>query len=143
MSRATLRRVLSFGLLAALLVMPWPLDTACAGCAGVLEVEGSTMSLVSPGESFTVVGQGFTEGCDDNGDAGLSCGVQAYERPLQDIELRLVRGTATTSLGTEDARKEGDNYGLVTWTVEIPADAPPGRVTLEAGGASLQLRVAP
>jgi hypothetical protein len=130
---------LSMGL-SVLAVAPLPSTPAAAGCAGPqLSVGGDFGGRDSPvtlhrGEEVTVDGRYFVDGCDDTGggDAfGCSEDEPEPEIPVEDARLELLESDASEDglvLGEADA----DDAGRVSWTVNVPADAPLGRGVLRA-----------
>ncbi|MSW71418.1 MAG: hypothetical protein F2829_15335 [Actinobacteria bacterium] len=133
-------------LVAVVVLVPLPVDSASADCAtGVLQFDdGRTQLSVVPGEVVTLTSAGYVKGCDDGGDRDVGCSAPLHERPREDIELRLRQGGEERPLATVDAQNEGDDVGLVSWTVTIPVDAIAGRATfVPDGGQPLTVRVVP
>ena len=92
-----------------------------------------------------VTGEFFHTGCNDTKTCGPGCGrgncTRAdEERPLQDVQLRLVQGDRSWPLGEADAT--GPRHAT-EWTVELPFAALPGPARLETGppGTSAVLEV--
>lgn len=139
--------------LAALLVVlagiafaPLPGQPAAASCAAPsLDVErGAVLEIGAP---TTVEGRYFSDGCRDSMGCTSTFGCSSCEyddpepTPTQDIELTLVQGGRSWSLGTVDAAA-GDPFGTASWEVVIPAQARPGHARLEAGDAQpVQIRL--
>lgn len=143
MHRSSRRTALAAVLLGGFVVLPLPGDAASADCiAGVPRFEdGREPPLVTRGETFTIVGDGYVQGCDDGGDS-LGCGTPMHERPAEDVVLELHQRGETWRLATANAENDGDAVGHVSWTVTVPADAIPGRATLRAdGGSALEVRI--
>ena len=133
--------VLTFGLL---VFVPLPGGGASASCAtSLLRFEdGRTDARVAPGETVTVTGLGYVEGCDDGGDGDFGCAPPEHEQPREGIELWLRQAGEQRLLGTADARTVGDDFGRVSWSFAIPADAAVGRATLlPDGGESLAIHI--
>jgi hypothetical protein len=136
------RRLLGFGVLVALASIPIPQQSAVAACAPGLRIDRKLdIGMVAQGETITVVGSGYVQGCNDGGDPTPACGAPLYERPKEDIELRLSQDSDEVLLGVADATKVDDDFGRVTWTVTIPATADVGRAVLKADGAALRVKI--
>jgi len=107
--------------------------------------EGETVTAVKVrrGEVFTVEGSYFLTGeCDDTGGGSAGCardddGFSAPSEPAKDVELRLVQGDRSWSLGTSDATPQGS----IMWNVTVPPGAAPGPGVLHAFGADFGVRV--
>lgn len=133
-------------LVAVVVLVPLPVGSASADCAtGILQFDdGRTQLSVVPGEVVTLTSAGYVKGCDDGGDPDVGCSAPLHEQPREDIELRLRQGGEERPLATVDAQNEGDDVGLVSWTVTIPVDAIAGRATfVPDGGQPLTVRVVP
>ena len=133
--------VLALGLL---VLVPLPGDGAAADCATPLLrfADGRTDARVAPGETVTVTGAGYVEGCDDGGDPDFACAPPLHEQPSEGVELWLRQSGEQRLLGTADARNVGDDLGRVSWSFVVPADAAEGRATLlPHGGAPLAIHV--
>ncbi len=136
------RRSLALGALLALVFVPMPQDAAVAACVAGLQLEQELdVGMVAQGETITVVGEGYVQGCDDGGDPGVGCGAPLYERPKEDVELRLAQDANEVLLGVADAEQVDGDFGHVRWTVTIPADAAIGRAVLKADGAALRIKI--
>lgn len=143
--------------LAGLAVLPLPQTPASASCATPrLSIEGVESGRARPalmvGESVTVLGRGFVDGCDDTGSSStFGCsGDDGSEpsAPLEDVELVALQGQPTpeqTPLATADAGSaEDDRLGWVTWTFVVPATLTPGPATLTTvGSEALRVRIVP
>jgi hypothetical protein len=123
--------------LLGLVSMPFPEQGAAASCAApYLNTEDK--SVLQRGTTATVEGRAFVDGCQDIGSCseqfGCShCDYGEEEKPLTDVPLTLVQGERRWHLGEANAGKASDNHlGWVTWVVNIPEDAEPGRARLVA-----------
>lgn len=136
----------TFGLvtLAAVVTVPLPIHSASAACAtSLLQFEdGRTSPNIARGETVTLFANGYVEGCGDGGDANFGCGSPKWEEPRRDVVLTLRQRGAGRALETADARKEGDEFGHISWTVTIPDDIEAGTATLVPdGGEPLQVQI--
>lgn len=136
------RPLVALGALVALASVPMPQHAAVAACVTGLQFDGEPdRRVVAPGETVTLSGAGYVEGCDDGGDPHMGCGAPLHERPRQDVELSLSQGSDEVVLAVADAEKVGDDFGHVSWIVTIPADVSLGRAVLSADGAELDIRI--
>lgn len=91
--------------------------------------------LARPGDTITITGEGFGEGCDDTpGDGGCFGGPAEQSDPYEDIpiDIRSKGGSRKKiSLQVVDARANG------TFRVQINIpDLSPGRYGITAGGSN-------
>lgn len=143
-------RLPAASLLVGLTFIPFPEPSTALSCAEAvqrLKVEGVTAKPVPlhRGDEVTVVGGGFTKGCDDNRDASaFGCsGDDEADGPtaMVDVELVILRGRQVahqTSLSTSNAQDA--ETGRIIWTFTLPADYPLGPAFLKTEG-SRALRV--
>ena len=145
--------VLAASVLASVAVLglftPSASEASCAGPALALGDASSRTPgpapLVPRRTSVQVTGEFFHSGCNDYstcrpGCLRSTCTTANEERPLQDVQLRLIQGDRSWPLGEADAT--GPRHATA-WTVELPATARPGPARLEAGpprpGARLEV----
>jgi hypothetical protein len=125
-------------LLAALLLglafAPIPQPPAAASCVGpTIRTEGLDLRR---GESATIAGESFVDGCRDTMTCSgiLGCSRCEYTdpppQPMRDVALRLEQGRRSWTLGTVDA----DDAGEVAWVIVVPEDARPGPARLVVDG---------
>lgn len=148
MPRPRTGAAVGLAVLAALASVPLPRDPAAASCAapGLTFRDGREQPRVTPGETVTLISDGYVDGCNDGGETGppFGCGTPAWEQPTQDVELRFRQPGRMETLATADAENVGDELGHISWTVTIPADAAAGHgVLVPDGGERLRIRVAP
>lgn len=128
------------------LITPLALSASCVGPSLSVEppIEPPRMTpaaaIVVRGESSTVYGEWFRDGCNDTGVSGCGVRVQDPESPLTDLELRLRQGDQSWPLGTADAGDRAVHYA-VTWVFTVPDQARPGAATLETDAAELYVQV--
>lgn len=149
-------RMLAAGFAALALVAPtWsaPAPAAASCAAPDLRLEGGRWSdggrpVVVAGAELVVEGRRFAS-CDDTGQVEvglLGCSRQApLDPPVAgtDLELVLVQGGRTWSLGRADAVDQGSDLGAVRWSVRTPAAARPGPARLQVEASEpLPVRVA-
>lgn len=147
------RNLVALTVMLVLSLAPYPQAPASASCAApVLSIDEVEVArpVLHRGERIVVTGQGFVEGCDDQGDQSVfGCsGDDALdsETPLSDVELVLLYGGPTmtqTPLGVADAGVTDGAPGAISWTVTIPNDQPLGRAVLKTEGSEpLPVRIA-
>lgn len=132
------------------LVATSPVTASCAGPA--LDVAGAEVRydptgasrpvgvLARPDGPLVVTGTTFTDGtCNDTPDtSGCEPPRQAAPpQPARGVELRLTQDGQTWRLAVADA----DRDSAVRWRVDLPPELRPGRATLTAGTAHLELDV--
>ena len=138
-----MRRGCSFlmaGLL-GLVVAPLPVGPAVASCTGSSLADVGRLVLRA-GDTASVQGRGFVDGCRDTQSCSGVGGCQRCEydeppeQPHQDVGLELRQDGRSWLLDTADAgTAEDQQLGWVTWTFEVPAGVDPGRARLVADGA--------
>jgi hypothetical protein len=126
-------------LLAVLLgvsLAPYPAPPATASCVGPYLKDAEDLVL-HRGDTVTVHGRAFAEGCRDTMTCSgwLGCDHCEYNdpppQPMTDVALVLRQRGRTWTLATADARTAEDNQlGWATWTFELPDDVQPGRARL-------------
>ena len=132
--------LLLVGLLAVVLA-PFPAAPVSASCAGA-SFEGIDRLVLVRGETATVEGRHFVDGCRDTMSCSGVGGCQSCEYdeppevPMQDVVLELRQDGRSWRLGTADAgTAEEQRLGHVTWTVALPDGVQPGRARLVADTA--------
>ncbi|GEP32447.1 hypothetical protein NSZ01_02150 [Nocardioides szechwanensis] len=124
--------------LLGLAAAPFPQAPASASCAAPY-LEITEPLVLERGADVVIEGRAFTEGCRDSMScsAGFGCDDCEYDdpppAPLEDVELRLVQGDRSWTLGITDAETaETDHQGWVTWSFDVPLAAEPGPARLVA-----------
>ncbi|WP_243056260.1 hypothetical protein [Nocardioides sp. SR21] len=120
--------------MALLVIAPFPEAPASASCAApyLMDAEGRVLQR---GATTTVEGRAFVNGCQDSMSCSAGCHACEYdsppETPIEDVRLQLAQDGRTWDLDVADAGTErNDQFGWVTWTFAVPADATPGRARL-------------
>jgi hypothetical protein len=151
-----IRLLLTTAVVAALgLVLPASAPASCVGPqlvvgdiddasdAGALAptAPGPPAEIV-PGQHLVVEGLLFHDGCADSIDMGGCSGSRATdpESPARDVDLVLVRGDRSWTLGRADAGDAATQYAI-RWEVVVPADVSSGPARLTAGGAQASVDV--
>ena len=124
-------------LLAALItatLLPFGQQPAAASCAGPYLSDADHLVL-HHGTSVEIDGAAFANGCQDTGSCSAmlgcsSCDYGPEPTPMNDITLSLRQHGRTWPLDTADARVTDDDFGAVTWEVQIPTDVKSGWATL-------------
>ncbi len=127
--------------LLGLVVAPFPVGPAAAGCVGP-HLEDVDRLVLRAGATASVEGRGFVDGCRDTQSCSGVGGCQQCEydeppeQPHRDIRLELRQDGRSWLLGTADAgTAQEQRLGWVTWTFDVPAGVDPGRAKLVAEGA--------
>lgn len=120
--------------LTAATFLPWGQQPAVASCAGPYLIDLDHLVL-HRGASVDINGAAFADGCQDTGSCTTTLGCTSCDygpepTPMSDITLSLRQHGRTWPLGTADARVTDDDFGAVTWGVEIPTDVRIGWATL-------------
>jgi hypothetical protein len=151
------RLLLTTAVVAALgLVLPAPAPASCVGpqLTVVGDVDDAPdagaiapITPVSPapilrGQHIVVEGLLFHDGCADSIEMGGCSAPRATdpESPARDVDLVLVRGDRSWTLGRADAGDAATQYAI-HWQVVVPADVPTGPAHLTAGGARARVDV--
>ncbi len=115
-------------------LLPFGQQPAAASCAAP-SLTGTDHLVLRHGASAEIDGAGFANGCQDTGSCSAtpgcsSCDYGPEPKPMSGITLTLRQNGRTWPLGTADARATHDDFGAVTWAVELPMEVKPGRATL-------------
>ncbi|NBM16452.1 hypothetical protein [Streptomyces sp. GC420] len=133
-------------LAAAVLVPAEGANGICVGPELRVRAGGDGTPEVRAGETLTVEGVCFMEGCDDTGDStgfGCSAGERGATTPRRDVTLVLRQGQREWRLGQEDARSADEGPpGRITWRATVPEHLRPGPARLVADGAEQPVVVA-
>jgi hypothetical protein len=137
------------------LVLPAPAPASCVGpqlvvgdmddaprASAIAPTTPGPPAQILPGQRLVVEGLLFHDGCADSIDMGGCSGPRATdpESPARDVDLVLVRGDRSWTLGRADAGDAATQYA-VRWEVVVPADVPTGPAHLTAGGAQARVDV--
>lgn len=114
--------------------LPFGQEPAAASCAGPYLTDVDHVVL-RHGTTVEIDGAAFADGCQDTGSCSAmpgcsSCDYGPDPTPMSGIALTLRQHGRTWPLGTADARGTHDDFGAVTWTVDIPTDVKIGWATL-------------
>jgi hypothetical protein len=117
------------------------LDRAPDPAATTPSTAGSPAQMLR-GQHIVVDGLHFHDGCADSIEMGGCSGPRATDpdRPAREVELMLVRGDRSWTLGRADAGDVATQYAI-HWEVAVPADVPPGPARLVAGSAQTSVDV--
>ena len=127
--------------LVGLVLAPFPQSAASASCVGP-SLQGADALVLDRGGAASVEGRFFVDGCRDTMSCSGVVGCQKCrydeppEQPQQDIRLELRQRGHSWTLSTADAGTQGDRFGEVTWTFDVPEGVAPGRARLVPEGAS-------
>lgn len=87
-----------------------------------------------PGLAASVTGNNFVDGCSDIGGSDrFGCEAEREAvTPIEGVQLRMRQDDPTRTLSASDASSTSDDtLGQVTWSVEVPDAAQPGKAFLE------------
>jgi hypothetical protein len=115
-------------------LLPFGQQPAVASCAAPYLTDADHLVL-HQGTNVEIEGAAFADGCQDTGSCSATLGCSSCDygpepEPLSDITLSLRQNGRTWPLGTADARDTQDDFGAVTWAVEIPSGVKRGWATL-------------
>ncbi len=115
-------------------LLPFGQQPAAASCAAPYLTDTDRLVL-HHGTTAEIDGAAFAHGCQDTGSCSATPGCSSCDygpdpKPMSDITLTLRQHGRTWPIGTADARATHDDFGAVTWAVEIPMEVEPGWATL-------------
>jgi hypothetical protein len=123
-----------FAALTASTLLPVGGQPAAASCAGPYLVDADRL-LLRRGSTVEIDGAGFADGCQDTGSCSSAFGCTSCDEgpgptPMIDVTLTLRQHGRTWPLASADAGVKGNDFGAVTWAVEIPTDVRIGWASL-------------
>jgi hypothetical protein len=151
------RLLLTTSVVAALgLVLPASAPASCAGpqltvdglidrvpgAGAIAPTTPGSPAQIFPGQHIVVAGLHFHDGCADSIETSGCSGPRVIdpESPARGVELVLVRGERSWTLGTADARDATTQYAI-RWEVVVPTDVPSGPASLAANSAQVRVDV--
>jgi hypothetical protein len=132
--------------LTSVTLLPFGQQAATASCAAPYLTNAEHLVL-HQGSLVKVDGAGFANGCQDTGSCSDTLGCTRCDygpepTPMVDINLSLQQNGRTWPLGTADAHAAQDDFGAVTWAVEIPSGVRRGWATLvPEGGQPMKVSI--
>lgn len=120
--------------LTSVTLLPLGQEAATASCAAPY-ITNAERIVLRQNSIVEVRGSAFANGCQDTGGCSItfgctSCSYGPEPTPMVDIKLSLQQRGRTWPVGIADARSERDDFGEVTWAVEIPNGVERGSATL-------------
>jgi hypothetical protein len=124
--------------LTSVTLLPIGQQAATASCAAPYLTNAEHLVL-HRGDHVEVDGAAFANGCRDTGSCSVTLGCTRCDygpepTAMVDIDLSLQQNGRAWLLGTADAQAARDDFGAVTWAVEIPSGIKRGGATLVPEG---------
>lgn len=148
--RIVARLLVAASVVAALgLLTPPSAPASCVGpqltvgtAAAVAPTTPGSPTRVVRGQALVVDGVWFHDGCADTSVRRGCSGPRPVdpETPMRHVELTLVQGDRSWTLGTADASGPESHFGI-RWKTVVPGDVHAGPATLHAGTATTELSV--